>query len=333
MDYRLLGRTGVLVSPLCLGTMNFGGPTPEADSIRMVHKALDIGINFIDTANTYVGGGSESVLSKALAGGRRQHVILATKVYFPMSDDPNDRGSSRRHILMEVENSLRRLGTDWIDLYQLHRPVFDLQQDETLRTLDDLVHQGKVRYIGCSTFPAWRVMEGLAISERYGLARYVSEQPPYNLLDRRIENELVPLARRYELALLPWSPLAMGMLAGRYADAESFPDGSRAARIQEWAAERVTPRAVATAARIGEVARKYGLTPLQLALVWVKDQPGVTSPIIGPRTEAHLDAALSVFDLQLDPAAAADLDEIVPPGSAVSDFHNTSTWMKMKILA
>jgi aryl-alcohol dehydrogenase-like predicted oxidoreductase len=331
MDYRLLGRTGVLVSPLCLGTMNFSGPTPEADSIRMVHKAMDAGINFIDTANTYVNGGSETVLSKALAGGRRQHVILATKVYFPMSDDPNDRGASRRHILMEVENSLRRLGTDWIDLYQLHRPVFDLQQDETLRALDDLVHQGKVRYIGCSTFPAWRVMEGLAISERYGLARYVSEQPPYNLLDRRIENELVPLAQRYELALLPWSPLAMGMLAGRYADADKIPDDSRVARIQTWAAERVTPRALATASKIADIARKYELTPLQLALAWVKDQPGVTSPIIGPRTEAHLDAALSVLDIRLDRQAAAELDDVVPPGTAVSDFHNTSTWMKMKL--
>jgi aryl-alcohol dehydrogenase-like predicted oxidoreductase len=333
MDYRLLGRTGVLVSPLCLGTMNFGGPTPEVEAIRMIHKALDIGINFIDTANTYVDGGSEVVLSKALAGGKRERVILATKVYFPMSADPNDRGGSRRHILMEVENSLRRLGTEWIDLYQLHRPVFDTRQDETLRALDDLVHQGKVRYIGCSTFPAWRVMEGLAISERYGLARYVSEQPPYNLLDRRIENELVPLALHYELALLPWSPLAMGVLAGRYSDAANLPDDSRAARIQTWAAERVTPRGIATAGQVGRVARKYGMTPLQLALVWVKDQPGITAPIIGPRTEAHLDAALPVLDMQLDRGAAAELDEIVPPGSAVSDFHNTSTWMKMKILA
>ena len=331
MDYRLLGRTGVHVSPLCLGTMNFGGPTPESEAIRMVHKALDAGINFIDTANTYVKGGSEKVLSKALGGGRREHVILATKVYFPMSDDPNDRGTSRRHILMEVENSLRRLGTEWIDLYQLHRPVFDIQHDETLRALDDLIHQGKVRYIGCSTFPAWRVMEGLAISERYSLARYVSEQPPYNLLDRRIENELVPLAQRYQLALLPWSPLAMGLLAGRYADAGNLPDDSRAARIQTWAAERVTRRAIATARQVGDVARKYGMTSLQLALVWVKDQSGVTSPIIGPRTEAHLDAALSVLEMQLEPQAASDLDEIIPPGSAVSDFHNTSTWMKMRL--
>jgi aryl-alcohol dehydrogenase-like predicted oxidoreductase len=333
MEYRLFGRTGVLVSPLCLGTMNFGGPTPEAEAIRLIHKSIDAGINFIDTANTYVNGGSETVLSKALAGGKRARVILATKVYFPMSEDPNDRGGSRRHILMEVENSLRRLKTDWIDLYQLHRPVFDLEQDETLRALDDLVHQGKVRYIGCSTFPAWRVMEGLAISERYGLARYVSEQPPYNLLDRRIENELVPLARRYQLALLPWSPLAMGMLAGRYADAETYPEGSRAARIQTWAADRVSPRALATAQQLATIADKYGITPLQLALAWVKDQPGVTSPIIGPRTEAHLDAALSVLDMHLDPQAAADVDEIVPPGSAVSDFHNTSTWMKMKLPA
>lgn len=178
METRNLGRTGVKVSPLCLGTMNFGGPTPEADSIRIIHRALDAGINFLDTANMYNAGESERVVGKALAGGRRPKVILATKVHFPQSDDPNDRGNSRRHILQAIEDSLRRLNTDWVDLYQIHRPVFDMPQDETLRALDDLVHQGKVRYIGCSTFPAWMVMEALALSERYGLARYVTEQPP-----------------------------------------------------------------------------------------------------------------------------------------------------------
>ena len=166
MEHRILGRTGLRVSPLCLGTMNFGGPTPEKEAIRMLHKALDTGINFIDTANMYVEGESERVLGKALSGGRRQRVILATKVHFPQSDDPNDQGNSRRHIMQAVEDSLQRLQTDWIDLYQIHRPVFDVPQDETLRALDDLVRQGKVRYIGCSTFPAWMVMEALAISER-----------------------------------------------------------------------------------------------------------------------------------------------------------------------
>ena len=271
------------------------------------------------------------MVGKALSAGRREKVILATKVHFPMSEDPNDRGNSRRHIMQSVEASLKRLNTDWIDLYQIHRPVFDVPQDETLRTLDDLVRQGKVRYIGCSTFPAWMVMEALAISERYGLTRYVTEQPPYNLLDRRIENELVPLALRYDLGLLCWSPLAMGTLAGRYDSADQPPDGSRAARVGTWAAARVNRPGIAAAKKMAQVAQKRGLTPSQLALLWVKDQPGVTAAIIGPRTEAHLDDALPVLDMQLDPKVAAALDKIVPPGTAVSDYHNTSGWMKMRI--
>jgi aryl-alcohol dehydrogenase-like predicted oxidoreductase len=331
MEHRLMGRTGVRVSPLCLGTLNFGGQTAEKESIRIMHKALDGGINFFDTANMYNLGGSEIMVGKALAGGRRERVILATKVHFPMSDDPNDGGNSRRHIMQSVEASLGRLGTDWIDLYQIHRPVFDMPQEETLRALDDLVRQGKVRYIGCSTFPAWMVMEALAISERFGLERYVTEQPPYNLLDRRIENELIPLALRYDLGLLCWSPLAMGTLAGRYDRADKPPEGSRAARIGTWAADRVTEAGIEAAKKMAAVAGKLGMTSSQLALLWVKDQPGVTSAIIGPRTEAHLDDAIPVLDMRLDPEIAAELDAIVPPGTAVSDFHNTSGWMKMRI--
>lgn len=331
MEYRILGRTGVRVSPLCLGTMNFGGATPEPESIRIIHHALDVGINFFDTANIYVRGESERVVGKALADGHREKVILATKVHFPQSDDPNDRGNSRRHIMQAVEDSLRRLQTEWIDLYQIHRPVFDVPQDETLRALDDLVRQGKVRYIGCSTFPAWMVMEALSISERYGLARYVTEQPPYNLLDRRIENELVPLAQRYNLGLLPWSPLGMGILAGRYEESDDAPEGSRVARIGAWAAERVTQLGINAAQKVAEVARDRGLTPSQLALLWVKDQPAVTSPIIGPRTEAHLEDALAILEMSLDNETAAILDEIVPPGTAIADFHNTSGWMKMQV--
>ena len=331
MEYRLLGRTGVRVSPLCLGTMNLGGPTPEPEAIRMIHRSLEAGINFLDSANVYNKGGSEEVVGKALSDGRRHQVILATKVHFPQSDDPNDRGNSRRHILQAVEDSLRRLDTDWIDLYQMHRPVFDVPQDETLRALDDLVRSGKVRYVGCSTFPAWMVMEALAISERYGLTRYATEQPPYNLLDRRIENELIPLAQRYELGILPWSPLAIGMLAGRYAESDSLPEGSRAATIGAWAARRVTDAGIAASRQVAEIAQVQGLTASQLALLWVKDQPAVTSPIIGPRTEAHLEDALEVLDMELAPETAALLDEIVPPGSAVSDFHNTSHWMKMRV--
>jgi aryl-alcohol dehydrogenase-like predicted oxidoreductase len=333
MNYRLLGRTGVRVSPLCLGTMNFGGPTPEAESIRMVHTALEAGINFIDSANVYVDGESERVVGKALGGGRRAKVILATKVHFPQSDDPNDRGNSRRHIMQAVDDSLRRLDTDWIDLYQIHRPEFDTHQGETLRALDDLVRQGKVRYIGCSTFPAWMVMEALSISERYGLARFVSEQPPYNLLDRRIENELVPFAQRYNLALLPWSPLAMGVLAGRYDKADTFPEGSRAARIGAWAAERVSHAGIEAAKQVASLAQSLGLTPAQLSLLWVKDQPMVAAPIIGPRTMEQLEDALTILEMNLEADTAMALDEIVPPGSALADFHNTSGWMKMKLPA
>ena len=332
MEYRSLGRTGVRVSPLCLGTMNFGGPTPEDTAIKMFHYALDAGVNFVDTATVYVGGESERVVGAALADGRRDKVILATKVYFPQSDDPNDQGNSRRHIFQAVEDSLRRLQTDWIDLYQVHRPMFDIPQDETLRALDDVIRQGKVRYIGCSTFPAWMVMEALSISEARGLARYVTEQPPYNLLDRRIENELVPLALRHNLGLLPWSPLAMGMLAGRYDDAKDFPTGSRADRIGTWAAERLSPQGIAKGREVSSLAQEMELTPSQLSLLWVKDQPGVTAPIIGPRTLEHLQDALPVLEMELDPETSARLNQIVPPGSAISDFHNTSGWMKMKII-
>jgi 1-deoxyxylulose-5-phosphate synthase len=331
MDYRLLGRTGIKVSPLCLGCMNFGGPTPKDESIRMVHKALDSGINFIDTANMYVQGESEVVVGQALSHGWRERVILATKVHFPQSDDPNDRGNSRRHILKAVDDSLKRLNTDWIDLYQIHRPVFEIPQDETLRTLDDLVHQGKVRHTGCSTFPTWMIMEAISISDRYGLTRYVTEQPPYNLLDRRIENELIPFAIRYNLGLIPWSPLAMGILAGRYKTADEFPPDSRAARIGTWAADRVNNVALQKADEIANLANDLTITSSQLALLWLKDQPGVTSPIIGPRTPPQLEDALAVLEMSLDTETSAILDQIIPPGSAVADFHNTSGWMKMKL--
>lgn len=200
-----------------------------------------------------------------------------------------------------------------------------------MRALDDLVRQGKVRYVGCSTFPAWMVMEALAISERHGLVPYISEQPPYNLLDRRIENELVPMALRYGLALLTWSPLASGVLAGRYARADVLPRRSRADRIGSFAAERVTKRGIAVARQVAEPARMRHLTPSQLALLWVKDQSGITAPIIGRRTEAHLEDALPVMDMALDSETAAEMDKLVPPGTAVADFFNTSGWMKMKI--
>lgn len=331
MEYRWLGRTGVRVSPLCLGAMNFGGATGERHSLEIIHAALDAGINFIDTANMYNAGQSEVVVGKALQG-RRDKVVLATKVHHPMSDDINDRGNSRRHILRACEDSLRRLNTDVIDLYQVHRPMLEAPVDETLSALTDLARAGKILYAGCSTHPAWMVMEALAASERLGLIRYVSEQPPYNLLDRRIENELVPLAQRYNLAVLPWAPLAQGVLAGRYpADADLPPD-SRASRMAgSIYADRVTPAGIRAGQRFSEIAHRFGHTPGQLAVLWCKDQPAVTAPIIGPRTLAQLEDLLPVLEKTLSEEERAACDEINPPGTALVDFFNTAAWMKTKI--
>jgi len=333
MDYRLLGRTGVRVSPLCLGTLNFGDATGEADAVRIMHAAFDAGLNFVDTANVYNEGRSETIVGKGIAG-RRDRVILATKVHGRTGDGPNDGGTSRLHILRACDDSLRRLGTDYIDLYQIHRPRPEIPIDETLGALTDLVRAGKVRYIGCSTHPAWMVMEALAVSERRGFARYVSEQPPYNLLDRRIENELVPLAERHQLALIPWAPIAQGVLAGRYASAETPPADSRAARMPDSIySRRVTAPGVAAGRRFAELARRFGKTPGQLALLWCKDQPAVTSPIVGPRTLEQLAGVLPVMEMTLSDAERTACDEINPPGSVVVNFHNTAPWMKMRVTA
>jgi aryl-alcohol dehydrogenase-like predicted oxidoreductase len=335
MEYRMLGRSGVLVSPLCLGAMNFGGPTSEEDSFAIMQKAVDAGINFFDTANVYNKGESERITGKFLRENKlRDQVILATKVFSRVGDLPNDGGGTRYHIIKACEDSLQRLQTDHIDLYQLHRPPLTHPQDETLRAFDDLIRAGKVRYIGCSTHPAWMVMEALAISERYGLNRYISEQPPYNLLDRRVENELIPLCQKYGLAIIPWSPLAMGVLAGRYAQAGSYPDGSRAQRWEKSMGEaRITQGGIAVGNAVSEMAHERGLTASQLALLWVKDQPGVTAPIIGPRTLAHLEDALGIMDKTLEDADRPLFDELVHPGTAVADFHNSNDWMKARIIS
>jgi aryl-alcohol dehydrogenase-like predicted oxidoreductase len=334
MEYRLLGRTGVRVSPICLGTMNFGGPTPEREAIEIIARALDAGINFIDSANVYTGGESERITGKALReSGRRDQVVLATKVFSPVGRDVNERGGSRHHIVKACEDSLKRLGLDHIDLYQLHRPALEVAQDETLRAFDDLVRSGKVRYIGASTHPAWKVMEALALSEKYSLNRYVSEQPPYNLLDRRIENELIPLCQAYDLAVLPWSPVAGGILTGRYRPDDKAPEGSRAASWGRRFATRVTDEGLAVAAEVAKLASERGMTSSQLALLWVKDQPAVTSPIYGPRTMAHLEDAIPVLDWSLADEDRALFDALVPPGNAVADFHDSNNWYKGRIVA
>ncbi|MBN9392538.1 MAG: aldo/keto reductase [Chloroflexi bacterium] len=331
MELRSLGRTGVMVSPLCLGAMNFGGPTSEEEGIRIIDAALDRGINFIDTANVYHNGESERIVGKALKqNGKRNSVVLATKVNGAMGPGPNDRSITRYHIMQAVEDSLRRLQTDHIDLYQLHRPAFSFPQDETLRALDDLVRQGKVRYIGTSTFPAWKLMEGLSLSEKYNLARYVSEQPPYNILDRRIENELVPLAEQYGVAIIPWSPIAGGILGGRYPAGQPYPEGSRAAGMPAMAA-RINPKNQQVVDKLQELAEARNLNAAQLALLWCKDQPGITAPITGPRTFRHYEEAVAILDQSLDDDARKAIDELNPPGTALSDFFNSSNWMKTKI--
>lgn len=334
MEYRRLGRSGVMVSPLCLGAMNFGGSTTAEDSFAIMQKAVEAGINFFDTANVYNQGESENITGRFLKENQlREQVVLATKVFSRVGELPNEGGGTRYHIIKACEDSLRRLQTDHIDLYQLHRPPLTHPQEETLRAFDDLIRAGKVRYIGCSTHPAWMVMEALSISERYGLNRYISEQPPYNLLDRRIENELVPLCQKYDLAIIPWSPLAMGILAGRYSETGKYPEGSRAQRWDNnMVKARITQRGIEIGQAVSKMAQERGLTASQLSLLWIKDQPGITSPIIGPRTLAHLEDALVILDKKLDDADRPLFDELVHPGNAVADFHNSNDWMKARIL-
>jgi 1-deoxyxylulose-5-phosphate synthase len=331
MNYRLLGRTGVRVSPIALGTFNFGGPTPDEEAARILDACLDAGINLVDTADSYYEGRSEEVVGRCLSG-RRERVVLATKVHYRTGSGPNAEGNSRVHILRACDESLRRLRTDYIDLYQVHRPSPEIPVEETLGALTDLVRAGKVRYVGCSTHPAWMVMEALAVSARDRLARYVSEQPPYNLLDRRIENELVPLAMKHDLAILPWAPLAQGVLAGRYAAADAPPPDSRAAvQPDSIYSRRVTARGVEAGRAFASVALQHGLTPGQLALLWCKDQPGVTAPLAGPRTLAQVQELLPVLELLLSEEQRAACDRINPPGTAVVNFHNTAGWMKTGI--
>lgn len=333
MEYRTLGRTGVLIAPLALGTDNFANPAPEAEAVRMVDAAIDAGINLLDTADSYSAGESERILGRALkANGKRDQVLVATKAYYPAGPGPNDRDNSYLNIIRSCEASLERLQVDHIDLFQLHRPSDRVPVDETLRALDYLVNQGMVRYVGCSTHPAWRVMEALMVSELKGYVRFVSEQPPYNLLDRRIENELVPLCRAHGLGIFPWSPMAMGVLAGRYDDADAYPEGSRAALRGGIYAERVTERGIEVGRRFTRLAQEFDWSPAQLAVLWVKSQPGITAPLIGPRTLEQLEHLLPVLGAELPAEAAAACDALVPPGGAVANFHNTAGWMKMPVL-
>ena len=311
MKMRTLGGTGIKVSPYCLGAMMFGawGNTDHDDSIRIIHRALDAGINFVDTADVYAQGESEEIVGKALAG-RRDDVVLATKAHAPMGDDPNRRGNSRRWIVREVEDSLRRLQTDHVDLYQIHRPDPGTDVEETLSALDDLMRSGKVRAVGSSTFPASEIVEAQWVAERRGLVRFRTEQPPYSILNRGVEREVLPVCQRYGMGTLVWSPLAMGMLTGRIRRGQEA--GTQ--RAQRTPGRFTDARKLDAVEELIPVAEKAGLSMVHLAMAFAVAHPGVTSAIIGPRTMEHLEDVLAGAEVVLDDEVLDRIDEIVPPG-------------------
>ncbi len=322
MENRPLGRTGVEVSPLCLGAMMFGawGETDHDESIRIIHRALDAGINFIDTADVYSRGESEEIVGKALEGGRRDNVVLATKFHGKMGDDPNEFGNSRRWIMREVDNSLRRLGTDWIDLYQVHRPEIDTDIDETLGALTDLVRAGKVRYIGSSTFPPSQVVEAQWTAEKRGRERFVCEQPPYSLLHRGVEAELLPVCRRYGMGVIPWSPLAGGWLSGKWRKGADDLSSRRSQMVPDrYDLSLPENQAKLDAAdALGSLADETGISLIEMALAFVIRHPAVTAAIIGPRTMEHLESQLPAADVELSDDVLDRIDEIVAPGRNVN---------------
>jgi aryl-alcohol dehydrogenase-like predicted oxidoreductase len=313
MHYRTLGRTGIKVSPYALGAMMFGavGNPDHDDSVRIIHKALDAGINFVDTADAYSRGESELIVGKALKG-RRDDVVLATKLHLPMGEDPNQRGNSRRWIMTAAEDSLRRLQTDYIDVYQIHRPDPDTDIEETLSALSDLIHSGKVRAIGSSTMPASDIVEAQWVAERRGLERFRTEQPPYSILNRGIEAEMLPVAQRYGMGTLVWSPLAKGMLTGRIR--KNQPTDLRRAAIMTSFSDELRLDAVE---RLIPLAHEAGLPMTHLAMAFVIAHPGVTSAIIGPRTMEQLDDLLAGVEVSLTDEILDRIDEIVPPGTDV----------------
>ena len=337
IEQRPLGRTGLSVSRVCLGAMNFGARTDRDEALRILDRALECGVNFVDTANVYghepadfrVGRGRSEEIIGAWLAGRRDEVVLATKVYFPMHDAPGALGSSRQNVIRECDASLRRLRTDFIDLYQLHHPSNDVPMDETLGALDDLVTAGKVRYVGTSSFAAWQIVESLWVSSDRRLVRVSSEQPVYNLLDRRIERELMPMALTHGLGLLTWSPLAGGALAGRYERGTAAPAGSRHETF--WAGRHgaLTVDVFDALDQLAEVASGVRLTLHELAHAWVLHQPGVTSMIVGPRTLEHFDTALTAASISLSSDVLAAIDGIVPPGRATLPQygHDGMTWI------
>jgi aryl-alcohol dehydrogenase-like predicted oxidoreductase len=328
MEYRRLGRTGVSVSKLCLGAMMFGdwGTKDHDESIQIIHRALDAGINFIDTADVYSRGESEVIVGKALAGGRRDDVVLATKVDGPMGEDPNQRGNSRRWIIREAENSLRRLGTDWIDLYQVHRYDVGTDLDETLGALTDLVRAGKVRYLGHSTWPVSAIVEAQQTARERVRERFVTEQPPYSILTRAIENDLLPTCARYGMGVLSYSPVAGGWLTGRYRkNSDVTGPFSRARQALANRFDVSLPenqRKLDATEQLAKLADESGIALIELAIAFVVRHPAVTSAIIGPRTMEHLESQLPAADLELPGDVLDRIDEIVPPGVTLNPADN-----------
>jgi aryl-alcohol dehydrogenase-like predicted oxidoreductase len=320
VEFRVLGRTGVKVSPLCLGAMMFGawGNRDHDDSIAVIHAALDAGINFIDTADVYSAGESEEIVGKALKG-RRDDVVLATKAHAPMGSDPNHTGNSRRWLVREVENSLRRLQTDYIDLYQIHRPDPSCDVDDTLGALTDLIRQGKVRYAGSSTFPAHEIVEAQWVAERRGRERFVCEQPPYSLLVRGIEADVLPVCDRYGMGVIPWSPLNGGWLSGKWRKGQPAPASNRATRMPARYDLDVpaNQRRLDLVEQFAVLADEIGMSLIHLAIGFVLAHPAVTSVIIGPRTMEQFKDQVDAWTVRLDHAVLDRIDEIVPPGKNV----------------
>jgi len=322
MRQRTLGGTGVHVTPICLGAMMFGawGETDHDAAIRIVHRALEAGVNFIDTADVYSRGESEEIVGKALSDGRRENVVLATKFHGTMGDDPNQSGNSRRWIMREVEASLRRLQTDWIDLYQVHRWDPWTDHDETLSALSDLVTQGKVRYVGSSTYPAAQIVKAQWIASDRGHRRFVCEQPPYSILARAVEADVLPTCREFGMGVIAWSPLAGGWLSGRWRKGSDQLTSRRSAMIpQRYDLSLPANQAKLEAAHaLAQLADESGISLIHMALAFVIRHPAVTAAIIGPRTIEHLDSQLGAADVQLDTAVLDRIDEIVAPGSTIN---------------
>jgi aryl-alcohol dehydrogenase-like predicted oxidoreductase len=331
MQYRRLGRSGLQISAFVLGTMNFGNPTEKKEAFRIIDKALDIGINIFDCADIYAGGESERIIGEAFRqNGKRKEVFITSKVFNRTGPGANDYGNSRHHILEGCEKSLRSLRTDYIDIYFLHRSDFNVPQEETLSALELLVRQGKVRYVACSTHPAWRTVEALQIADKYRYPKFICEQPPYNLLDRRIENEIIPMCQAYDLGIITWSPLAHGVLAGRYTDAAHLPEGSRGA-LRDIFGERITQEGINVGVKVAQRAQEKGCSAAQFAVAWVLHQPGITGTILGPRTLEQFERVVPALDIVMDDEDLAVCDTLVPPGTHVANYFNTSRWMKSNI--